>query len=160
MQSSLINNRADKMLSILNETNEISNKIFSELSTQTETFDRIEKNLNRIDQNISISSQIINRMISFFSFFSSATQESEVVNIPENVQNNANCDDKIITDYEKSKKGDKFDEILMGLANIKSQAILHGEILSSHNERSQKMLSQIDKNMNDMKKLSADMKKI
>lgn len=151
-----INDKADKMLSILNETNDISNKISNELVTQTEIFDRIEKNLDNVDQNLSISRKIINRMTSFFSLFSSSTQESEKV-IAFEKSTNKNTS---VVDPTHFKDNDKFDEILKSLGNIKSQANLQGDILSNHNKRSEEMILQIEKNSNDIKKLSTDMKKI
>lgn len=151
----------DRMLELLNDTNKISQNISIELSQQSEIFDRIEKNLDKIDQNLSISERIINRMASFFSFFSSKNHEQEkIIEKSDCVSDNGSKHNEINNGIISTINNDKFDEILNCLKQIKSQSISHGEILDDHNKRSGAMIFQIEKNQHDIKKISSTMRKI
>jgi hypothetical protein len=154
-----IEDKTDRMLTILTEMNDTSKNISDELSQQSEIFDKIEKTLEETNKNLSISEKIINRMYSFFSFFILKTEESKKVNdIPTEKKSLSETVDESIN--TNNTDDDKFNDVLKYLSEIKSQAITHGKILDDHNKRSQKIISGVEQNSNKIKKISDKMEKI
>lgn len=137
---------------LLDETSKTSQKITTDLLEQSETLNRIENHIDRIEQHVVHSHAIVNRMKSFFSFFRSFP----VFHYHE--PNNKNLSN--IKQHELNQQiqtsDDPMDEILLKIREIKQQALNHGDLLTDSNDQIERITEKTNDNIGKIKKVSVN----
>ena len=138
-QAALEKQKASEILHILYTLKSDLNKTSTELDHQSDIINRSEKILNNIEEHISISSKIVSKISSTFSFIKSKIpllkhSTDETLRLSPIEDNTA---------HEFSTQNE-FDRMLVCIEDIKQQTVSHGNILESHNTRLENMLPRIN----------------
>lgn len=166
-----IEEKRSDIVSMLVETKILSNHIGDELNDQTNTFVRINDDLNTLDHKLDISEKLVNRFTSWTSWMFKAPQLSTGEKIPtiktnddKTIFHKNNCNIKydklnlkkkgseLTEQEEKEREGVFYDDVLAILDDLNNDSIVIGKILVEHNVSIDNIGDNIDRSDGRIKK--------
>ena len=153
------------ILRTLNETCEISDTTSSLLVAQTEMINRADVGIDKIDNNLMVSENILQRMASFFVSLSPTkkikqtcpdTIKQTCSDTKDSKTNNTNNGIQI----GETKDDDFFGQLSLGIEKLKLQSLRQGDTIDLHNKQLDTIIKRTDNTNAKMDQLADTMKRI
>lgn len=158
---SAIKDKQENIISTLKETQLISNKIGSELNSNTECITRINDELDELDHRLTTSEYLVKRISSWFSIFKSVKKEKEYQKIEKDT-NKTQFFPKTtnLKSNEKRTEDDFYDDVNAILDDLQKNSNVFGQILKENAEDIEHISTKVEKSDIRIKKTTDKVKKI
>ena len=145
------------ILRTLNETCEISDTTSSLLVAQTEIINRADAGIDKIDNDLMVSENILQRMASFFVSLTPTKKIKQICpDTKDSKINNTNNGIQI----SETKDDDFFGQLSLGIEKLRLQSLRQGNTIDLHNKQLDTIIKRTDNADAKMNQLADTMKKI
>ncbi len=163
-QNNKIDDIKKDILRTLNETCEMSDSTSSLLAAQTEAITRANIGIDKIDTNLIVSENILQRMTSFFVSLTPTKKVKEIfsenkVNKADNINSKVNSINSNIQ-IRETKDDDFLGQLSLGIEKLKLQSLQQGDTIDLHNKQLDTIIERTNNTDTKMNQLADTMKGI
>lgn len=145
------------ILRTLTETCEISDTTSSLLVAQTEIINKGDAGIDKIDNDLMVSENILQRMASFFVSLTPTKKIKQTCHDTKDskINNTNNC-----IQIGETKDDDFFGQLSLGIEKLKLQSLQQGDTIDLHNKELDTIIKRTDNTNAKMNQLADTMKRI